>query len=153
VIVDVAAASPAPAPPGAGWEHFAHGADVGVRGFGRTMAEAFAYAAVALTNVICDGALVRPREVSTASCRAPAPELLFVDWLNAIVFAMATERRLFSEFEVRIDGAELHARMAGEPVDRARHQPAVEVKGATHTALRVAQAPDGRWVAECVVDV
>jgi tRNA nucleotidyltransferase (CCA-adding enzyme) len=29
----------------------------------------------------------------------------------------------------------------------------VEVKGATYTALRVAQEADGAWVAQCVVDV
>ena len=34
----------------------------------------------------------------------------------------------------------------------ARHQPAVEVKGATWTGLRVARE-GGSWVAECVVDV
>jgi len=38
-------------------------------------------------------------------------------------------------------------------VDIARHRPAVEVKGATYTALRVAQEADGAWVAQCVVDV
>jgi SHS2 domain-containing protein len=41
----------------------------------------------------------------------------------------------------------------GEPVDRARHQPAVEVKGATHTALGVERRDDGAWIAQCVVDV
>ena len=33
------------------WEHFPHDADVGVRGFGPTPAEAFAQAALALTAV------------------------------------------------------------------------------------------------------
>jgi SHS2 domain-containing protein len=37
-------------------------------------------------------------------------------------------------------------------VDIARHQPAVEIKGATYTSLRVAQE-DGAWVAQTVVDV
>jgi tRNA nucleotidyltransferase (CCA-adding enzyme) len=33
-----------------------------------------------------------------------------------------------------------------------RHQPAVEVKGATYTALRVAPI-EGGWLAQTVVDV
>jgi tRNA nucleotidyltransferase (CCA-adding enzyme) len=33
-----------------------------------------------------------------------------------------------------------------------RHHPAVEIKGATYTALRVAHEPAG-WVAQTVVDV
>jgi SHS2 domain-containing protein len=37
-------------------------------------------------------------------------------------------------------------------VDAARHQPAVEVKGATYTGLRVAPQ-NGGWVAQTVVDV
>ena len=50
------------------------------------------------------------------------------------------------------DHHRLHARALGEPLERARHEPAVEVKGATYTALRVAPA-DGGWVAQAVVDV
>jgi SHS2 domain-containing protein len=41
----------------------------------------------------------------------------------------------------------------GEPVDVARHTPAVEVKGATLTELAVRQEADGTWVAQCVLDV
>jgi SHS2 domain-containing protein len=47
----------------------------------------------------------------------------------------------------------LEGKAWGEPVDVGRHQPAVEVKGATYTGLRVARENDGAWVAECVVDV
>ena len=47
----------------------------------------------------------------------------------------------------------LRATAWGEPVVVARHRPAVEVKGATYTALCVARQPDGRWLAQTVVDV
>ncbi|WP_432215062.1 archease [Salmonella enterica] len=40
----------------------------------------------------------------------------------------------------------------GERVDAKRHQPAVEVKGATFTALRVANE-NSRWLAQTVVDL
>jgi SHS2 domain-containing protein len=46
----------------------------------------------------------------------------------------------------------LTATARGEPVDVARHEPAVEIKGATYTALAVEQT-DGQWRAQCVVDV
>ena len=36
------------------WEHFPHGADIGVRGIGATRSEAFEQAARALTAVIAD---------------------------------------------------------------------------------------------------
>ena len=136
-----------------GWEHFPHEADVGVRGRGATLAEAFEQAALAMTAAITDPSLVAAREAVEVACEAPDEELLLVDWLNALVYEMATRRLLFSRFEVRIDGARLAARAWGEPADAARHQPAVEVKGATYTALRVAREPDGGWLAQCVVDV
>jgi len=134
------------------WEHFAHAADMGVRGIGATKHEAFEQAALALTAVITDPAAVAPKAAIAIECEAPDDELLFVDWLNALVYEMATRHWLFGRFEVRLDGRRLQARAWGEPTDIARHQPAVEVKGATYTALRVAKENDV-WVAQCVVDV
>jgi tRNA nucleotidyltransferase (CCA-adding enzyme) len=135
------------------WEHFAHDADIGVRGFGSTKERAFEQAALALTAVITDPHRVAALDVVVIGCEAPDDELLFVDWLNALVFEMATRRLLFSRFEIQIDGLRLVGRAWGEKVDVARHQPAVEVKGATLTCLRVQVQSDGRWLAQCVVDV
>jgi len=36
----------------AGWEHFSHDADVGVRGFGATPAQAFEQAALAMSAIV-----------------------------------------------------------------------------------------------------
>lgn len=134
------------------WEHFEHGADIGVRGFGATLAEAFEQGALAMTAVITDPGSVAAREAVAIECDAPDVELLFAEWLNALVLEMATRRMLFSEFKVRIDGTRLRGEARGEGVDPARHHPAVEVKGATYTTLRVAQE-GGEWVAQTVVDV
>jgi SHS2 domain-containing protein len=135
------------------FENFAHDADIGVRGRGSTLAEAMANAALALTSVVTDPAGVGERLAVEIDCEANDPEVLLFDWLNALVFEMATRHVLFGRYEVAIDRGRLHARAFGEPVDVERHQPAVEVKGATWTALRVAREADGSWVAECVVDV
>ena len=139
--------------PSTRWEHFPHQADVGVRGFGVTKAEAFVQAAMAMTAVIVDLGLIRASERVTVTCSAPDDELLFVDWLNAVVFEMATRNLLFSRFEVQIEGGELRGSMWGEPVDIDRHEPAVEIKGATFTELRVRPVESGGWLAQCVVDV
>jgi SHS2 domain-containing protein len=141
------------APVGSQWEHFAHGADIGVRGIGRTPAEAFEQAALALTAVITDPATVAANTPVDIACEAPDLELLLVDWLNALVYEMQVRKMLFGRFEVSIDGTRLAARAWGEPVDIARHRPAVEVKGATYTQLAVRRLDDGRWLAQCVVDV
>ena len=134
------------------WEHFPHGADVGVRGHGPTRAAAFEQAALALTAAVCDPGSVLSEEAVEIDCEAADEELLLAAWLNAVVYEMAVRRMLFGRFAVAIDGLRLHGRAWGEPVDLGRHRPAVEVKGATLTELRVAQGPGG-WLAQCVIDV
>lgn len=135
------------------WEHFHHEADVGVRGLGATREEAFAQGALALTAAITEPALVSAQSPVTIECSESDDALLFTDWLNALIYEMATRRMLFSRFEVRIEGGRLAATAWGEPVDTRKHHPAVEAKGATYTELDVRRQPDGTWLAQCVVDV
>lgn len=135
------------------WEHFPHQADIGVRGIAPTKEAAFQEAGLAMTAVITDPESVAPARAVSIACEAPDDELLLVDWLNALVYEMATRKMLFSRFIVRITGHSLSATAWGEPVEVARHQPAVEVKGATYTELSVKQNEQGQWIAQCVVDV
>lgn len=134
------------------WEHYEHQADVGVRGFGGSIAEAFEQAALALTAAVTDPAAVRPLEVVRLHCEAPDAELLFAEWLNSLVYEMATRRMLFSRFQVTLEGTRLEADAWGEAIEPQRHHPAVEVKGATYTTLRVARDGEG-WLAQTVIDV
>ena len=103
--------------------------------------------------VIAEPGSVQPSQQIEIVCEAPDREMLLVDWLNALVYEMAVQHLLFSRFEVQTDGIWLKARAWGEAIDRDRHQPAVEIKGATLTELKVVQDNQGRWVAQCVVDV
>ena len=135
------------------WSHFHHDADIGVRGCGTTLETAFEQAAVAMTAVMTDPETVTPETGIAIQCEAPDVELLFVDWLNALVFETDTRNMLFSKFKVSIQALRLDATAWGEPIDVARHQPAAEVKGATYTALKVERDKGGLWCAQCVVDV
>lgn len=134
------------------WEHYSHQADMGVRGFGDTLDQAFEQVALAMIAVMVDPATVRPEKAINISCQAPDDEILVVDWLNALVFEMATRGMLFGRFEVTIRDNVLNAKAWGEPLDRARHAPTVEIKGATFTDLEV-RPFEGGWLAQCVVDV
>jgi tRNA nucleotidyltransferase (CCA-adding enzyme) len=137
----------------AGWALFAHDADVGVRGFGPTREAAFEQGAIALMHAMGAGSDVAPKQMVSIACEAPNDEVLFVDWLNALIFEMATRSILFSRFRVGIEDGALRAEAWGEQIDPSRHEIAVEAKGATFTALEVAQKADDTWVAQCVVDV
>ena len=137
----------------AGWEHFSHGSDIGVRGFGCSVEEAFEQAAVALTAIVADVWRIAERETVEVRCDAPDLELLLVSWLNAVIYEMAVRTMLFSKFRVVTSGCSLSGTLVGEKVDPERHQVGVEAKGATVTALRVHRDQIGQWLAQCVVDV
>ncbi|HEY7716513.1 MAG TPA: archease [Candidatus Binatia bacterium] len=135
------------------WELFPHGADMGVRGIAPSKAAAFEQAAVALTAVVTDPARVAAKDSVHLSCTAPDDELLLVEWLNALIFEMATRKMLFARFEVAIENHTLAATAWGEAIDFDRHELGVEVKGATCTSLQVCREESGQWSAQCVVDV
>jgi tRNA nucleotidyltransferase (CCA-adding enzyme) len=135
------------------WEHFPHQADMGIRGVGPTREAAFVQAALAMTAIVTEPEKVAADIAVTIRCKAPDDEILLVDWLNALIFEMASRHMLFSRFEVNLEGQNLHATAWGEAIDAARHQPVVEIKGATYTELKVAERHRGGWLAQCVVDV
>ena len=135
------------------WEHFSHQSDIGVRGVGESLCAAFEQAAISLTAVVADPAAVAPSRVVPISCQNPDHELLFVEWLSALIYEMSTRHMLFSRFEVNIENGLLRANVWGEKIDTERHNPAVEVKAATYMDLAVREERPGRWVAQCVVDV
>ncbi|MGB5276253.1 MAG: archease [Gammaproteobacteria bacterium] len=134
------------------WEHFEHKADIGIRGIGSSLAEAFEQTALALTAVVTDINLIRANTTLNICCNDASNDTLLYDWLNTLIYEMATRKMLFSQFKVKIDQGQLSATVAGEAIDIPRHQPAAEIKGATFTELAVYQDQD-QWFAQCVVDV
>ena len=137
----------------ASWEHFPHDADLGVRGFGPTPAEAFGQTALAMCAAVVDLATVSCDQAIEIESEASSLDLLLLDWLNALVYEMAARRMIFGAFEVDIVDGKLKARAFGEKISRERHAPAVEVKGATFTELAVREDRPGLWRAQCVIDV
>lgn len=135
------------------WEHFDHMADMGVRGIGPSREAAFEEAANAMCSTITDLSQVRPETLVEVECSAQEDGFLLVDWLNALIAEMSARRMIFGKFEVKINDGHLRGRAWGELAEPARHHPAVEVKGATLTELKVSRRPDGLWTAQCVVDV
>ncbi len=134
------------------FETFEHEADIGIRGFGNSMKEAFENAAVALYSVMVNIDAVNPHEKRTFSVSASDRELLLVEWLNALLATSDIEHLIFSKFDVKIEGTTLTGAAWGETLDRDRHEPHVEVKGATYHLLSVREQ-DGAYTAQCVVDV
>lgn len=138
--------------PRAVWCHFDHEADMGIAGAGSTPAEAFEQVAIGMTAIITSDPVEADQRIEV-DCEAPDLELLLVDWLNALIYEMSVRQMLFGRFAVQIDGQRLRGIAWGERVNRGRHHPAVEIKGATLTGVEVRQDDRGLWQARCVVDV
>lgn len=134
------------------FETFEHGADIGIRGKGKSLEEAFANGAKALFSLMFELSSVRPERQIEISCSAPDLDMLFLTWLNRLIALADVDNLALSEFDVTINGLELKAKAKGEPIDPERHDPGVEVKGATFTMLTV-RKENGNFIAQCVVDV
>ena len=135
------------------WEHFPHQADMGIRGLGSSVEEAFEQAAISLTAVITEPEKIEHKREVQIELEEADLEILFVAWLSSLIYEMDTRKMLFGKFKVNISGNKLTANLWGENIDIEKHQPRVEVKGASYTELCVRKEKDGRWLAQCVVDV
>ena len=140
------------------WEHFAHQAEVGVRGVGETLDQAFEQVGLALTAVITDPSAVHPTQAVVIECEATRASLLLENWLSQLALEMDTRHMVFGRFEVHLGPPDLggalslYALVWGEAVDPELHPPVV-VKGATYDDLEITQDELGHWVAQCVVEI
>jgi len=83
------------------WEHFEHGADIGICGIAPTLEQAFEQAAVAMTAVVNDPDLVTASKAVSIHCEAPDTELLLVSWINELIYEMAVNGLLFNRYEAK----------------------------------------------------
>jgi len=103
------------------WEHFDHGSDIGVRGIGDTLGEAYVQAALAVTGAVANPATVEARQIVDIACETTDQDLLLGDCLNAVIHQMAVRKMLFGCFDVELDVHRLSARAAGESEPGARY--------------------------------
>jgi len=124
---------------------------------GASREEVFAACAEALlAATVEEPAAVEPRLEHRVRLEEPDLELLLLAFLNELVFVRDARGWLLRPGELAIEpadgGVRLVARLVGEPLDRARHRLAADVKAATAHGLRVAR--DGaRWQASVTLDV
>lgn len=138
------------------WEHYEHTADIGIRGYGSTLEEAFEAVALALFDV-----MVEVRKVESKECREVEVEgedlmALLYSFLEELLVLHDVERLVFGEVKVEIektgDGYRLKAKACGEPLSE-KHEPKEEVKAVTYHEMKIEQLPDGRWMAQLVPDI
>jgi len=135
------------------YETFDHTADLGLRVRAADLDALFAEAGLALTSLLVEN----PEAVGDGvrvEVKLPADdlELLFFDWLKALLSRFDSDGLLFSRFTAKVSGAGLDAVAWGERRDEARHELSHEVKAITYHGLKVEKDGDG-WLAEVIVDI
>ncbi|MEF8824496.1 MAG: archease [Desulfohalobiaceae bacterium] len=133
------------------YETFDHGADIGIRGIGRTREEALIMAAKAMFSLMVDDVESVPaRSRVEVQVEGFDAESLLLAWLNQLLAEADIGGLVFSEFSVSLSGWTLEGTAAGS--DFSGRDPGVEVKAATYNLARFSES-GGVWTAQCVVDV
>lgn len=136
------------------FELLEHPADIGFRAHGRTLAELFENAAVALVSIAMElDDIQMAQEYSLLATGADYDSLL-VNWLNEVLYWIDGKRIALRQFRIiDIEETGLIAVAGGEPRDAARHRGKLIVKGVTYHQLRIAQTAGGGWIAEVYLDI
>jgi SHS2 domain-containing protein len=131
-----------------------HTADVGFEAQGRTLAEVFRNAGLALMSLIIDPVSVRPMHFVTIPAEARDSEGLLVNWLSEILYLQDAEGWLFSVFNVdELTEHKILGTGQGERYNRDRHHFKLLVKAITYHQLVLEKKAEGYWRAQVYVDI
>lgn len=139
-------------------ETFEHPSDIGVRGIGRNVQEAFAETARCMFSIIADPRGFKKHLNVKMECSAQSREELLLEFLNQLLTRSAVRRCVFTTFNVQMfkedkNGASMKATVFGEKINGNNMKfLRLEVKGATYSQLKIYKK-GSRTVAQCVVDV
>ncbi|MBN2127017.1 MAG: archease [Candidatus Diapherotrites archaeon] len=139
------------------FELFEHTADIGLRGKGKTLEEAFSECGNALLEVMSFRNKTDEKKSIEVNCSAESKENLLVNYLNELLYIMDSKDYLFKRIEVKsILEKEakffLKAECFGEKLDFSKHELKTEVKAATYSGLKI-QKKNNEFIAECIADV
>ncbi|ACS90606.1 hypothetical protein TSIB_1555 [Thermococcus sibiricus MM 739] len=138
------------------WEHYEHTADIGIRGYGDTLEEAFEAVATALFDVMVDVRKVDRKEMREIEVEGEDLYALLYSFLEELLILHDTEGLVFGDFEVKIEktkeGYKLKAKAYGEPLSE-KHEPKEEVKAITYHEMNIKQFEDGTWMTQLVPDI
>jgi protein archease len=132
------------------YEILEHPADVGFLAYGRTLAELFENAALALCALACVPEKIEERLEREITARAADIESLLYAWLAEILAVADAEQLVFRRARVTFlsepacgKPGEVHGRMFGEKFDRARHAAGTYIKAVTLHQFALERAPEG----------
>jgi len=129
-----------------------HTADIGLEAWGKTRAELFIQAALALREVLIGQSV--PTSESTVNIHVDGVDDAerLVNWLAELVFLFESRLFLPASFILDFEGEQLFAQVAGQIIDPAQLLIEHEVKAVTHHQILAEQTPQG-WHGRVYLDL
>lgn len=139
------------------FEFLEHTADVYISVNGKTLAEAFENAALAMFEVMTDTEKVNTNIADSVEVLAEDEYALLYNWLEALLVKFETKSMLFSKFEVSSieetpDGFKVEASVWGEKFDAKKHTQKVGVKAVTYHRMEIIKDLD-KVTLEFILDI
>jgi SHS2 domain-containing protein len=139
------------------FEFLEHTADVYIRAYGKTMAEAYENAALATFETMTDTEKVAQTQEETLEVEAEDQYALLYNWLEALLVKFETKNMLYSKFEVTnwketAETFKFKAKIWGENFAPQKHPQKVGVKAVTYHRMVIISERD-RVVLEFILDI
>lgn len=126
---------------------------MGIRAYGRSVAEAFENCALGMMSLMLEPERVRPQRRVRLSAQGRDGSSLLVAWLSEILFRVEAEGWAFASFEVdSCSEVAVAGWGSGEPMDATRHGLKLEIKAPTYHRLELGEK-EGQWTAQVIFDV
>ncbi len=136
------------------FEYIEHTADAGMRVWGENLQTLFTHAAQGLFEMIAVIDSIDETSLINIQLESESVEMLFVSWLDEIIFRHETDEMFFKRAEIcSISSTELVAKVYGEPTDYNKHIVYTEIKAVTYHQLYVEQKPNNTWEAQVIFDL
>ena len=134
------------------YEFFDHGADIGIRGYGRTIDESFSNLAKALFDIMVNINKVDKKHKIKFIVEGDDDVDLMINFLNELIYLKDLKNMVFCDFIVMIRRKKLECIAFGEKFDEEKHEFKTDVKAATYSQAKVYKK-NGIYISQCVVDV
>jgi SHS2 domain-containing protein len=134
-----------------------HTADAYIAAYGKTLAEAFENAALAMFEVMTDTEKISTDMVDSIEVEAEDEYALLYSWLEALLVKFETKNMLYSKFEISnieetADGFKVKAVVWGEKFNAKKHPQKVGVKAVTYHRMEIIKDID-KVTLEFILDI
>ena len=121
------------------YEILDHTADILLKSYGSSLAEAFEHAAVGMFDQIYPTTDVKSIGEFQVDLQNDDIEQLLVDWLSELLYIHETQKIIFAKFKVNLDekNNKLVSQAYGENIDPEKHVIANEIKAVTYHMLEI----------------